>query len=366
MRKAAAFIPALSLILSVIILFFPASLSAGKNAEPDTVHLYPEWIKPRILVWVWPAGLYGYKELVPLYKNLLSYVPAGQELAITVKQAGSAEILQAHIEKECPSIKVKILTVPEVNDIWIRDFGFLSGRNEEGHPLAARFIYRPAYYPEDEMQYAEEDYSASAEIARLLGYRLLDIPLIADGGNFTYNGAGTAIVSNRVIADNENLSLEEIRGIFRKMLGIDKLIFVPVEPGDATGHIDGMVRFAGKNTLVMSEYPADCKEAAEFSKKLKALLIKELGKDINIIRVPCYMDPDDTSDIPGAEGNYINYLMLGNTLLLPQYGTAGDAIALAALKEGLPSFDIIPLELKDFNLLAKKGGVLNCISTVLH
>ena len=81
-------------------------------------------------------------------------------MALTAKREEDARKLSAFIVKEYPALKTRILTVPEINDIWIRDFGFLSGRDGEGRPLAARFIYRPAYYPENEILYAEEDYKA--------------------------------------------------------------------------------------------------------------------------------------------------------------------------------------------------------------
>jgi agmatine/peptidylarginine deiminase len=67
--------------------------------------------------------------------------------------------------------------------------------------------------------------------------------IVLDGGNFIHNGQRTAITTNRIIADNENLFVQQIRDVFWMRLNIENLLIIPVEPGDRTGHVDGIVRF---------------------------------------------------------------------------------------------------------------------------
>lgn len=65
-----------------------------------------------------------------------------------------------------------------------------------------------------------------------------------------------------------------------------------------------------------------------------------------------------------AIGIYINYLELGNLIVMPVFGVPGnkDAEALAKLKEVFPNKDI---ETIDYNEIALMGGVLNCTTWVI-
>ena len=65
-----------------------------------------------------------------------------------------------------------------------------------------------------------------------------------DIGKLTHNGVGTAIITNRFISDNEGCNvIHELIPVLRAFLGLDNIIFIPTEPEDAKGHVDGMVRF---------------------------------------------------------------------------------------------------------------------------
>jgi agmatine deiminase len=58
-------------------------------------------------------------------------------------------------------------------------------------------------------------------------------------------------------------------------------------------------------------------------------------------------------------GNFVNYLRVGELIVLPAYGLPEDAIALARLRSLCPDATVIPLDCKE---LAREGGVLQCTS----
>ncbi len=219
---------------------------------------------------------------------------------------------------------------------------------------------------------------AGKRLAEKLELPIVDVPLVLDGGNFAHNGGGIGIVTNRVITDNENYSIREIKDIFNTYLGIDQLIIIPIEPGDETGHTDGLIRFIDSNTIIVGAYPeefkiGDCyipchelKESSTFMNNLASLLQYELGDEFNIIRVQNAIprNPERKNDVAPAFGNYINFIRLRKEILLPQYNIPEDIDAETIFKKHFKKLDIITVKIKGIKELSYQGGVLNCISWV--
>ena len=273
----------------------------------------PEWENPKGIILVHPEVMLLTNQNIP--KNQISKL--FEELLYSLCNTNISIIRNnkhIHIEKTPPFEDINIIDMPEVNNIWIRDWAPILARDENGITTAIKFIYSPQYQTQKESKYGKE---AGKKLAEILYIPVIEIPLILDGGNFTHNGKGIGIVTNRIISDNEDYSITEIKDIFRKYLGIEKLIFIPVEPGDITGHIDGSVRFVNENTLLVGVYPDEYRkdensisffeyeEAKMFTIRLANNLKKELGNKFRIVKVtnaiPHY--PKRKNDFSPAFGN---------------------------------------------------------------
>ena len=57
--------------------------------------------------------------------------------------------------------------------------------------------------------------------------------------------------------------------------------------------------------------------------------------------------------------SYINYLQIGNLVLVPQLGISEDEQALQQIANALPQCEVIGIEALE---AVRKGGALNCIS----
>ena len=55
----------------------------------------------------------------------------------------------------------------------------------------------------------------------------------------------------------------------------------------------------------------------------------------------------------------INFLRVGNFLLVPQIGIASDTVAIEQLKEIYRDCEVVPCEAKG---IVAKGGAFNCVS----
>lgn len=334
-------------------------------------NIIPEWKEPKGLVLVYPKDLRS--SLTTCYKELIKSVLAStklSELTLIVRPTAKTEI-----ENFCQSLstqtKIRFLETEQVQDIWVRDFCPIYFSNQTVY----KALYNPSYFTKDQItKYADPDEQTGIALANFLNLQMEYFlkagkdNLILDGGNFIHNGQGTAIVTNRVIADNQNLSIDSIKNIFKTQLNISNLIFVPVEPDDETGHIDGMVRFANEQTVFVSSYPDQyentekniSKQDYKISKQFLDNLADSLGKQFIVIRIENSIPKADTK-FPSAFGNYINYLRIGDTVFLPQYGISQDSKAKEIFKNNFPSLTVVPVR-TDIEKLSKFGGVLNCIS----
>lgn len=319
--------------------------------------LNPESRIPANIALVYPDKLPGQdqRELKSFYDTLIPEIcdcPEVKELTI-VHRPG----LKEWLTKQYGAEKVRLFESNNVQTIWIRDWAPIATAEQKSYK--AKFF--PQYYSEKEESDADIDHQVGVDLAKDLQFEVSRLSwgehdLYLDGGNFIHNGNGVGITTNRVIGDNENLSIEQIKSVFQEQLGIQKLIILPVEPGDDTGHIDGMVRFLDENTVVVGDYPTDYEEGKAFLDRIAARLCEE---HFNVVRVMNQMPEEQKNErVASAYGNYVNFLRVGNHLFLPQYGSEYDEQAKNTLDN---YYHVIPLN-HEVDKLARLGGVLNCIT----
>jgi len=339
-----------SILLILIMTAYKNNLVAQISNQKNIALVYPEKLPD------------NRNSLIPFYDHFINQLINCSELSkITIiHRAGLKEKLQ----KKFPSSKISLTEMNTVQDIWIRDFAPFYFKDS----VAYKGIYNPSYFLEinkkttfldDEktiFYYASLDDNVGREMTKALNITSKNIEIVIDGGNFIHNGYGIGITTNRLISENESWSIQEINDFFNTKLGISKLIVLPVEPGDETGHIDGMVRFINQNTVLVGAYETDYIEGRVFMDKIA----NQLKTEFEVIRIynqsPKKQSPDEFAS---AFWNYINYLQVGNTIFLPQYGIVDkDKAAFNTLDK---YFNVVPVS-KDIDKLSKLGGVLNCIT----
>jgi len=228
-----------------------------KIKKENIMKLIPDWQNPRSLVLVWPEKLRNRDKLIPFYKEFIRLLPSGLELTLILKNKEFEKRISSELNKINPEISIKYHEIPHVEDIWIRDWAPFLCADELENTVAAKMLYNPSYYKKYEKIFAEHDNQAGYDIANYLGYELIDFPVIWDGGNITFNGKGTAFFTKQLITDNPQFSSKNnLRKLLSK-IGITKFYTTDVEPGDKTGHIDGMVRFKDEKTLLIGAYPEE-------------------------------------------------------------------------------------------------------------
>jgi agmatine deiminase len=180
------------------------------------------------------------------------------------------------------------------------------------------------------------------------------VNLVVDGGNIV-RAKQKAILTEKVFKENKNRGRESVIKILKKALRVNELIFLPVQPKDASGHSDGMVRFYDENTVLVNDFD----ESPTWMGKLNSS-IRKAG--LKIIPFPYQPSSTKKNEEYTAHGCYINFAQIGKLIIFPQFGgdfENSDRIALQNINELYPSpeYDI---ETINADSIAYHGGVLNC------
>ena len=132
-------------------------------------------------------------------------------------------------------------------------------------------------------------------------------------------------------------------------------IIIPKEPYDAVGHSDGVVRFIADDRVLVSDYSG---VDPDYGMRLRNLLEK---KGLEVETLPMFQEKvrRQPSDLHSAVGIYINYLRVGDIVVIPCYGKPEDDAALEKVRQVMPNAELYQLPCRG---LAEKGGVLNCVS----
>ncbi len=179
-----------------------------------------------------------------------------------------------------------------------------------------------------------------------------------DGGNVVMHG-NKAIITDRIFSENPDWTRENLMTELARLLECE-IIIIPAYKTDYdfTGHADGMMRFVDDNTVLVNNLEQDFVY-------MKTNIIKALDKaNLKYINFP-WFEHKIKGNSDHAIGIYLNYLEVGNLIVMPVFGVSGnkDAEAYAKLKEVFPDKVI---ETINYNDIALTGGILNCTTWVVN
>ncbi len=236
-------------------------------------------------------------------------------------------------------------------DIWCRDYMPVQAPSGK----FVQFKYDPSYLRTPEYADSRSDVKLVDELNDIHPV-FSDINL--DGGNVVMYG-DKAIVTDRVFSENPDYDKERLVDELASLLECE-IVIIPAykETYDFTGHADGMMRFVDATTVLVNNLEQDFKY-------MKDSIVKAFDKaNLKYINFPWFEYKEKGSN-DNAIGIYLNYLEVGNLIIMPVFGVPGnkDAEALAKLKEVFPDKTI---ETIDYNAIALTGGILNCTTWLVR
>jgi agmatine/peptidylarginine deiminase len=313
----------------------------------------------------YPERFYNsYDELVPFYDELISLVPNDFQIWIITNNNQTIR----RLEEKYAHKKIDFLGLKGWDEIWLRDCIGIIKCDE---------IIKPKYYPNyccsgtNDQYYKKINGLSRTIIKECLKKDILEMNLYLDGGNFVCNDQ-FVYMTDKVLEQNSIYSKREIDSIIKDLTG---LIPITIEKNkcDVIGHTDAYLSFIDSNTAAIANYPSFpfLKDDIDFIKHLDEEL-----RSVGIKRINLYDRPIDEVAICGcgnrnnkpcfysARGNYLNFIRLNKTIILPEYNLSSKKETDYYNKTNQDILEGLGFEVLRINCdkLAKFGGVLHCIS----
>ena len=262
----------------------------------------------------------------------------------------------------CSTRNMTFIEIP-TNDTWIRDYGYISIK-ENGRKKLLDFTF-DGWGGKFE---ASLDNSVNT-ILHQKGYMgitpLESIDFVLEGGSIESDGEGTILTTSACLCNsnrNNGLSKEKVEEKLKETLGTKRVLWLDhgyLSGDDTDSHIDTLARFVNKETIVYVKCNDIKDEHYEALKKMEKQLqtFQTIeGKPYNLIPLPM------TSAIYNNRGErlpatYANFLITNNALLYPTYSDTHDKIVKEIFKKLFLDKEIIPINCLK---LIEQGGSLHC------
>lgn len=262
----------------------------------------------------------------------------------------------SRLPKQCPTLNAKITEVlqnhgipyfylSETKDIWCRDFMPIQIDEER----LVFYKYTPDYLQDTDyhkkLQTDPERVFLLEEnhLGSMLPYRK-NIDLVLDGGNVVKCG-DTVVMTDKVFVENKDKTPAEVERILRDTFHCD-ILFLPWD-GERYGHSDGIVHYIGDGKILLTNYQ-------DFSRHYYYRFRRVLDKKFEVTTLKYKANRHRE-----RSWCYINFLQVGQLVLVPQLGTEEDGQALEQIEKALPGGEVIGIPAIE---AVRRGGALNCIS----
>jgi agmatine deiminase len=238
---------------------------------------------------------------------------------------------------------IPLREIQGTRDIWCRDYMPVQVAADRFH----QFRYKPDYLT-GKYRHLRADGKIGPTLPWLSHCVTSQIAL--DGGNVV-RGRDMVILTEKFLAGNQRYERSKLLGELERLFDVARVVLIPPEPGDITGHADGVVRMVDDATVLINDY-------SQLDQRYRTRLLRSLERaGLNVIEIPYQPESGATKGFPSAVGNYVNFLRVSSLVVVPSYGIDADEVVLTALAVIFPQ---LKLESLDCRALAKHGGVLNC------
>jgi len=261
----------------------------------------------------------------------------------------------------CSTENMTFIEIP-TNDTWIRDYGYISIKeNNSVKLLDFRFDGWGGKF----------EASLDNSVNRILHQRgylgttpLESIDFVLEGGSIESDGEGTILTTSQCLCNpnrNGGLTKDEIEELLERYLGAKRVLWLDygyLAGDDTDSHIDTLARFVDRETIVYMKCDNRDDEHYEALQKMEAQLksFKRVdGKPYRLI--PLSMPNAIYKGDRRLPATYANFLITNHALIYPTYGDKRDREIGDIFKELFPNREIIPVNCLK---LIEEGGSLHC------
>jgi agmatine deiminase len=314
----------------------------------------PEWA-PHRAVWI------GFPSHADLWEDDLE--PARAEVAafaLAVHAEGRGEevrLVAADPQSaRAAAVRAPFATIVQepFGDIWLRDTGpiILKGR---GLPSAAVFRFNGWGGKYD----LEGDDTIGLRLGETAGLEPVRHDWVLEGGAIDADGAGLLVTTEQCLLNpnrNPGLSRGDVEARLREDLGARHILWLGegLLNDHTDGHVDNLARFVGENRLAVpvAASPDDPNGAVYADARRRAE-----AAGVEVVPVPSPGRVERDGEIVPA--SYMNFYIGNAAVVVPLYGAANDAAAVAAVGALFPDRQAVGLRA---DRVLTGGGSFHCIS----
>jgi agmatine/peptidylarginine deiminase len=325
----------------------------------DNYTLLPEWAPQEAVMLTWPDKNTDWhpwlRDVQNVYLTIIEALNQANTLVVLLVSKDEIEYCKSRLNE---SSKILLVTA-QYNDTWIRDYGFLSCKNESGLQ-AIEFIFNGWGKKFDAFK---DNQINQVVLSQLCQKPIKSVNLVVEGGALEIDQDGLLLSTEFCLTNpkrNGNKSIASYKQDFEQVLGAKQSIILQnghLEGDDTDGHIDTLVRFTPDNGLVIQS--AFNRPDDNHFEGLNAL-VKECQHSMpthQIFELPLpYIVNLEGLRLPAS---YANFLISNQHVLCPIYQQPEDQLAMQIMQNAYPEFTIVPINCLP---LVQQFGSLHCIS----
>ncbi|KAA9332676.1 agmatine deiminase family protein [Adhaeribacter soli] len=247
------------------------------------------------------------------------------------------------LKQLCFKLNISFGLLPQTKDIWARDYMPIQIEQNK----FVQFTYNPDYLQSKKWLRTISDVDA---ICNSIGVKPLKSDIKIDGGNIV-RSTNKVILSDKIFIENPEIPEKQLIKAIRKILEVEQVIFIPTHPQDKIGHADGMVRFLDEKTVLINDLS---REKPDFQLTFRMALH---NAGLECIEIP--YNPYRNRKYIQANGIYINYLQMKDSIILPIFEMNEDDLVINQFENMFSGTTIAAIKSND---IANEGGILNCIT----
>ena len=301
----------------------------------------------------WPGGLDGVRDELAAFCRA---VGRGESVRVLVAD----DDVERDVHRRVGDRAVGTLRATYA-DVWLRDTAPTFAVDGDGL-VALRFTFNGwggrYLFP--------DDLAVAPAVAAAAGAREAAVALVTEGGAFEFDGCGTAIATAASIV-NDNRNPGSTRGDVERVLaaaaGVRRVVWLRrgLARDHTDGHVDTLARFVGPGRVVCMEARDRRDPNREVLDEVAADLtaaIDAQGRPLDVVRIPSPGRVDDDAGEP-LPASYVNFYIANRTVVVPTYGVAADADAVAALASCFADRKVVGSPART---LLGGGGAFHCIT----
>ncbi|MGI6766193.1 MAG: agmatine deiminase [Lentihominibacter sp.] len=270
------------------------------------------------------------------------------------------------------------------NDAWVRDMGPTFVINDKGEIRGVDWEFNAwgglvdgLYFPWD------LDDQVAGKICELEGidsYRTEGFVL--EGGAIHVDGEGTVLTTEMCLLSegrNPHLTKEEVENKLKDYLNVEKVLWLKdgIDPEETNGHIDDVACFVkpGEVACIWTDdkenpFYETCHQAYGILEKATDAKGRKLKiHKLTMPKVPTVISGDFAIDVvegtlPREDGDiaiasYMNFLIVNDGVIVPQYNDEYDSLALEQIQGMFPDSKVVGVDTWE---VAYGGGNIHCIT----